>query len=520
MAACAQQGALRAVGLVAGDVGGVAADEPRAAVVAREVLGIGGNAVDAAVALYFTTAVTFPASSSLGAGGACLVFDPENRLVEALEFPALAPPGADSGARLRVAVPAAPRAMFALHARYGRLPWAQLVGPAEQLARLGHPVSRALARDIARVSDRLFVNPYIAAIFGRADGKPLGEGDTLVQLELAAVLTQLRTRGPGVLYSGELAHRLVAGVNEAGGSFDIEGLRGYRPAWRETMQLPFGLHTLHTVPPPLPGGVNLFQMWAMLTQGDRYADAGAEERAHLIAEASMRAFADRGVWRAPGGNGTPVQDLVSETRIDRLMASYRADRHVLADQLSPPPQKHRESPSGTSFVVVDGNGGAVACALTLNNFFGRGWIAPGTGIIMAAATGSGRGAMTSLAPVMMVNPNTGNFLLAAAASGGAAAPSSLIEVMTGVLLDDKPLAEAVAAPRLYHGGRPDVVLHESDESPERLAGLRRRGHVVARAPQIGRVNAVFCRDGFLRNPAACVASNDRRGHGLASLVQF
>ena len=521
LAACtAPQDVLRAVGYSDAKVGGVSADEPRAAIVARDVLSIGGNAMDAAVALYFTSAVTFPATASLGAGGVCLVFDADAERVESLLFPAVPPPSADADTRLKIAIPGAVRGMFALHARYGKLNWSQLLAPAEQLARLGHPMSRAMARDLARVAAPLFNSPAMAAIFGREDGTPLDEGELLVQLELAGIISQLRTRGPGSFYSGVLARNLVRSVSAGGGSLTMDDLRGYQPEWRETLQIPYGVNVIHTVPPPLPGGVGLLQMWSMLQLDDRYADADAGERRHLLAEVSMRAFADRAAWQTPGaalGNGA---SLIADDRIERLMASYKPDRHTPASALNPPPAKRRESPSGTSFTVVDGIGNAVTCSLTLNNFFGRGWMAPGTGIVMAAARPAERGAISAMAPVMIVNPNTGNFFLAAAASGGAVAPSALLGVMARTLIDGEPLASAIQAPRIYQGGNPDLVVYEPGEPAESIDRLRRRGHKLAQAPALGRVNAIYCREGIQENPAGCSVNVDPRGFGLASFVQL
>ena len=131
--------------------GGVATDEPRATLVGRDVLMAGGTAADAAVAIYFTLAVTYPSNASLGAGGACLVQDPDTDdtadTVRALEFlPGVAVGSASANPRRATAVPAAVRGMFALYSRYGRLEWGRLVAPAENLARFGHPISRALAR--------------------------------------------------------------------------------------------------------------------------------------------------------------------------------------------------------------------------------------------------------------------------------------------------------------------------------------------------------------------------------------
>lgn len=375
-----------------------------------------------------------------------------------------------------------------------------------------------MATDLARVAAPLFNDPGIAAIFSREDGTPLNEGELLVQLDLAGIISQLRTRGPGSFYAGPLARNLVKSVSSGGGSLTIEDLRGYQPEWRETVQIPFGDNVIHSAPPPLPGGVGILQMWEMLQRDDAYAQADAGGRRHLLAEASMRAFADRTAWQGSDpGDGAA---LVAEDRIERLLAGYEPDRHTPSSALNPAPVKRRESPSGTSFTVVDGDGNAVACSLTLNNFFGRGWMAPGTGIIMAAARPPERGAISAMAPVMMVNPNTGNFFLAAAASGGAVVPSALIEVMTRTLIDDEPLVDAIEAPRIFHGGRPDVVVYEPDEPPEILDALRERGHLVAQAAALGRVNVVYCRDGLQDDPAGCDVNVDPRGFGLATFVQF
>ncbi|MEO9959917.1 MAG: gamma-glutamyltransferase, partial [Nisaea sp.] len=129
-----------------GFFGSVAVDEPRAAVIAQDVLVQGGTAADAAVSAYFTLAVTLPSSAGPGAGGSCLAFDPVSKRFEQLSF--LPQPLSDD--RNAIAAPLGPRAMFALHARYGRLPITQLIGAPEQLARFGEPVSRRLAEDLER----------------------------------------------------------------------------------------------------------------------------------------------------------------------------------------------------------------------------------------------------------------------------------------------------------------------------------------------------------------------------------
>ena len=188
------------IGFVEGFLGGVMADEPNAALAGRDVLSAGGTAADAAVAAYFTLAVTLPSAASLGGGGICLVHDSESGTVETLDFIARAPASVPATATRPTAIPGNPRGFFALHAKYGRLPWEQLVASAEEKARFGALVSRAFSRDLAEVGAALLVEPKTRQIFGRADGRSvLSEGEVLVQIELASVLSQIRRHGPAEL---------------------------------------------------------------------------------------------------------------------------------------------------------------------------------------------------------------------------------------------------------------------------------------------------------------------------------
>jgi len=504
---------LRALGLQQSYFGGVVGDEPNSVVAARNILASGGNAADAAVALYFTSAVTYPAGAALGGGGACLVYDPVENRVEALEFPATAPNAVRAGATVNNAVPAAPRGMYALQARYGRLQWRQLLGQAEQMARIGHPISRALARDIALVAGPLFADPVMAKLFARPDGTPLQEGDYLVQLDLAALLTTIRTRGPGTFYNGDLARKLVEATQAAGGSLTIEDLREYRPVWRDSIWLRYEFERMHVVPPPGAGGVILLQMWNMLIDGGRYDGADDDERGHLLAAIGMRAFADRGTTM-------PIAEQISEDRAEELMADYRPDARTPVGSLPTPPVAYRESPAGSSFVVVDGDGGAVACTITLNSLFGIGRMAAGTGIILAAAPSPAQRETSSQTPVLLVSHDTKQVLFAGAASGGAAAPSALAEVMARTLIDGEPLDVAIQTPRIHHGGFPDVVIYETTEQGARLQGLIRRGYKVLGVPELGRVNAISCLAEYKAGLEGCQIGNDRRGFGIGTVANY
>ncbi|HEY3848816.1 MAG TPA: gamma-glutamyltransferase, partial [Acetobacteraceae bacterium] len=199
-------------GHVQGFLGGVVSDEPRATLVGRDALSLGGNAADAAVAMGFTLSATLPSRASLGAGGACLAYSSDKKsanggVPEAVLFLPRPPTSVEPNADRPAAVPMLARGLFLLHARYGHRPFETLVVPAERLARFGVPASRALATDLAVVAGPLLADPGASAVFSR-NGAPLREGDPLVQLDLAATLSELRVSGVGDLYQGALARRL------------------------------------------------------------------------------------------------------------------------------------------------------------------------------------------------------------------------------------------------------------------------------------------------------------------------
>ena len=505
------------IGFVEGFLGGVAADEPRAALVGRDILSAGGSAADAATAIYFALAVTLPSSAGLGGGGVCLVHDWKTATTETLEFLTRAPSAVPDSATRPSAVPANARGFFALHTKYGKMRWQQVVGPGEGLARFGFQVSRALSIDMRQVEAALAAESSILRMFGRPDGKGLvAEGDFLTQVELAATLGRISRLGPGDLHGGQMAPALVEGAVAAGGSLTVEDLRAHVPVWRGTVKVQMGNRTAHFTPPPAAAGAVGAQMLAMLLDDDRYKSTSPEGHPHLLAEAALRAFADRGQWLTPRGSSkVPVLELTSAARIDGLIASYDQKRHVPSADLDPAPVERPENPAATSFVVVDRTGSAIACALTMNNLFGTGRIAGTTGILLAALPGQAGRGPTSLGPMMVINHNVNEFFFAGASSGGVTAPTALVGVALRTLVDGLPLEDALSAPRLHHGGLPDLVYHEQNLGASAQRSLTGRGHHIAATPKLGRVNAAHCGGGLPPNPDTCVVRTDRRGFGLA-----
>ena len=485
------------------DQGGAAADEPHAASIARDVLAGGGSAADAAVAAALALSVTYPVAASLGGGGTCVVFDGPTGTVESLVFLPRLPKSGGS-----VAVPGMVRGLAALHARYGRLAWADVVRPSEGLARIGHPVTRAMARNIAAVSDAISQSKSLVRWLDR-DGSGLPrEGDGLVQLEISSTLSLLRTRGAGDLYSGLLGRQFVDASRRMGGAVTMQDLRGYIPVWGGTAQARTSDLTIHTVPSPLVGGTVAGQAWLMLANEDRYRETSAQERPHLLAEVSQRVYSSSSKDR---------REPMSTFRAHALMRSYDSDRH--APTPSDGVAVAGELPviaggdGSTAFVVGDNDGSAVACNLSLGSPFGIGAWDPVTGIV-PAATSMVAGAGTYLGPVLVVRSPDDLVVFAGAASGGAAAPAALVQVAIASTSDGVPLLGALASPRLLHMGMPDRVVTEPTLPEAAIDSLARRGHDVFRAAPIGFVNALYCVNGLGQGKASCSYGADPRGSGL------
>lgn len=393
------------VGSVAGFLGGSASDEPRAALTARDVLSAGGSAVDAAVAGFFTLAVAYPAGAGLGGGGVCIVYDTRSNKAEGLEFlPGPPKTGGD------FAVPGAVRAMAALHGRYGRLPWTQLVAPAESLARFGHPMSRALASRIPAAADRLYADPLSAGLFLRPDGTPRAEGELLVQADLAATLAAIRQRGGGEMYTGPVARAFAEAVERQGGTVSRDDMRDYLPRWQAPTERAYGNQVALTLAPPDGGRVLDRLLMALRSAGPR-ADAATHERLTAEAYASARATVEAGIG---GGDA--------------------------------------------ALVVGDRAGNAAACVFTMSDEFGTGRTASPTGVLLAPAAAR---ADLALAPLLLVNRPTRQAFFVGAASGAAAAPAALATVAAAVHDGGVALADALAAPRGIRLGPNGPLLSEA-----------------------------------------------------------
>lgn len=409
--------------VLAGFIGGVVADEPRAALAARQVLATGGNAADAAVALGLMLSVTLPSRAGLGGGGACVAYAPgdvpNKGVPEAVIFPPVAP--ATGGGDRPAAVPMMARGYYLLSKRYGTRNFAGLLAPAENAAQLGIPISRALAHDLADVAGPLTADPGAAAVFAPG-GAVLTEGSTLRQPTLAATLEQLATLGVGDFYQGVLGHKLATAAAAAGGPLTINDLRQSLATLVPPIDTQAGRDTVSFLPLPADGGLAATAAYRVLQ-----ADPNATQQAEQAADGAAARF------RASHGD-VSVESLLTGGAAPQLPAL----------------------PASTSFVVVDRLGDAVACAVTMDNLFGTGRFAPDTGILLAASPAWKPSPM--LAAGIAWSPGARTFRAAVGASGqnaaGFAAGYAMAEALSGATtpVPDPGRANVAACPSGLPGG--------------------------------------------------------------------
>ncbi len=475
-------------GFIAGFLGGVVADEPNAAIIGRDVLSAGGSAADAAVAIGFAQAVTLPASAGLGSAGVCLLFDPAQRRLETIDFS----PKASSGGRL--GVPGLARGLAVLHARGGKLRWEALLGPAERLARLGQPVSRATLADITAENGLSAVAPPFRPLFA---GLTLGE--PLIQPDLAVTLARLRQAGAGDLYVGSLARQVADGVAALQGDLTIDDLRAFIPQITAPLLLPFGNEVVAMPAPPAGAGGAIAAQYLQILLAAGWADATPEARAHLNVEALRRALGAE-LSRRDG------EAIIDAARTRALAAGIDRARAGAVEPLQLPDAATMPS---AGFVVVDSNGAAVACTVTMVRRFGTGIQAPGTGVFIAAGP---QATSVSLAPLLLVNTRTYRFFGAFAGMEGRAAAPAAVLALLGSITEGRTLEVVLSRPRLFAAGGPVELEPEAIDS---AAALEDRGHQLQRVPQLGRVQALVCATGVPIRAPVCDLRADPRSAGLA-----
>jgi gamma-glutamyltranspeptidase/glutathione hydrolase len=538
-----------------GSGGAVAAAEENAARVGIAVLKKGGNATDAAVAVAFALAVTWPEAGNIGGGGFWTARDAAGKVL-VIDFRETAPRGArrdlftrpgpggkppspTSGA-LASGVPGSVAGLALAHRGRGRLTWKAVVEPAIALARDGFVMTETISNSIERERDRLAKDPEAAAIF-LPGGAPPAPGTLFRQPALAATLEAIRDRGADGFYRGQVARQIAEAQARDGGLITRGDLAIYTAKVRRPLRFRFREAEIVTTPAPSSGPV-LAQM-AMLTElmGSTSLSERGVGSAHLLAEIEKRSYRDRNLYLGDPDFVRVPQDLFTNAeRLRSIAAAIPRDRATPSTALA---SRREEKPSTTHFSVMDGSGAAVAVTTTLNDSFGAARVSPGLGFLLnnemddfaanpgkpnlyglvqgqANAVGPGKRMVSSMCPSIAVVG--GRTTLVWGTPGGSTIPTTNLQVLLNVLSRREPLDAAVAAPRFHQQDYPDKIQYERGRFDAAwIEGLEKLGHTVAerldtdgKPSTLGRVHAIArSADGLM------TAVADPRSGGAAFVVR-
>ncbi len=477
-----------------------------------EILDKGGNAFDAAIAVSAALSVVEPISSGLGGGGFFLLHDAASGRDVFIDARETAPTAATADRYLTAdgefdrdraengpwsaGIPGLPAAFVHVAERYGTLPLRESLAPAIRIAREGFPVYARFARGYQARRQVMERYPGTRAVF-LVDGRPLQEGELFRQPDLARTLELLADRGFDGFYRGEVAARLIAGVNAEGGEWTAADLEAYRVREREPVRFEYRGWEVVTAPPPSSGGIALAQMMQILEGWDLQA-LDETARTHLVVESMRRAFRDRTFYLGdPDFVKVPQRLLTSADYAAGLRATINPARATPSELLSGE-QTPLEDEDTTHFSIIDAKGNRAAVTQTVNLLFGSGLVPPGTGVLLnnemddfalkpgtpnafgvmgydANAPQPGKRMLSSMTPTFMVSDERIALL-------GTPGGSRIITmVLLGALGVDAGLdAQAVTAlPRYHHQWMPDVIGAESGAfSAEVAEGLRALGHTL------------------------------------------
>ncbi len=485
--------------------GMVVAVSSRATDVGVDILKAGGNAVDAAVAVGFAEAVTWPEAGNIGGGGFMLIHRPKAKPAF-IDYREMAPAaatkdmfakGIDFQSAKTAGVPGTVRGFELAHKEYGKLPWKDLVMPAVKLAEDGFAVNAALAGRLNGVQTAK--NPEFLRIFGKKGGWKAG--DVLKQPDLGWSLRLIAEKGPDAFYTGAIADKIAAEMRASGGLITLDDLKKYKAQTRTPLTGTYRGYEIIGAPPPSSGGTAIITALNILELYDLKKNPWmSPETTHLVAEAMRRAFADRAKHLGDPGFTKVPDKLLTKKHAKELAKSIDLEKATKSESLTPEIELAPEKNETTHFSIVDGDGMAVANTYTLENSFGCKVVVPGAGFILnnemtdfnhipgiTNRTGSigtepnlaapGKRPLSSMTPTILLKD--GKLTLVTGSPGGRTIINTVLCVVINYVDYGGDVQAAVDAPRMHHQWFPDRISLEDFPGRAKLdEQLKSLGHTV------------------------------------------
>ena len=495
-----------------------------------EIMNAGGNAIDAAVAVAFSLAVTWPSAGNLGGGGFMVIYLADEQRATAIDYREMAPrqahrdmyldpdgnviEGGPTDGHLSVAVPGTVAGLVYALEKYGRLPLKTVIAPAISLAQDGFPVSDYLEASLERAEERLGSHPESSRLFLR-DGRGYQAGDLFVQPDLAATLARIAQSGNDGFYAGKTADLIVAEMHRGGGLINQEDLKGYAPRERVPVQGSYRGHRVISMPPPSSGGTILIEMLNMM-EPLNVPELGllSSDQVHNVAEVMKRAFADRAEFMGdPDFVDVPVAGLTSKPYAAERRSTISQAHTTAAGDLGAGDPWGYESEETTHFSVIDSQGNAVSNTYTLNYSYGSGVTVTGAGFLLnnimdnfaakqgvpngsgliqgeANSIAAGKRPLSSMTPSIVLEGD--DVRLVVGTPGGPTIINTVFQIIMNVLDHGLDPQQAVDLPRFHHQWLPDTIFHEERGlAKDVVQALEEKGHALETRTSIGDAQAIY-----------------------------
>jgi gamma-glutamyltranspeptidase/glutathione hydrolase len=505
--------------------GAVVSAHPLASKVGVEILKLGGNAVDAAIATQLALAVVYPNAGNIGGGG-FMVARLENGQLVTIDYRETAPANAhrdmyldDKGnprfelsqnGHLSSGVPGTVAGLFE-SMKYAKLAFDKLIQPAIDLAEKGFVISEREAKSLNGLKSELVkYNTATPAFVKQTAWKA---GDTLFQKDLAATLKRIKKDGAKGFYEGETARLIVEEMKRGNGIITLEDLKNYKAKVREPHVFNYKGHTIVGMPMPSSGGLLVHQMMKMI-EDKNISEMGfhSTDAVQLMVEAERRAYADRAEFMGDADfYKVPVSQLASDKYLKERMADFIPGKASTSEQVRPGDIPASESEETTHLSVIDKAGNAVAVTITLNNSYGSRTVVGGAGFLLndemddfsikpgapnmygavggeANAIMPGKRMLSSMTPTLVLKENK-PFLIAGT-PGGTTIPTSVFQTLVNIIDFNMTTEDAVWKPKFHHQWLPDEVYLEKGFPENTKASLKAMGYKTVDRGGIGRTEVI------------------------------
>ncbi len=510
--------------------GAVVSAHPIASKIGVEILKLGGNAIDAAIATQLALAVVYPNAGNIGGGGFMMARLANGKLL-ALDYREMAPLHADRDMYLdekgnvqtnksinghfASGIPGTVAGLFA-SAKYGKLSFKKLIQPAIDLAEKGFVLTEREAISFNSIREGLKKYNTVAPVFIKeTDPIAIGwkAGDTLIQTDLANTLKRIRDFGEKGFYEGETARLIVAEMKRGGGIITPQDLKNYKAKFREAHVFDYKGYKILGMPMPSSGGILVHQMMKMV-EDKNIAAMGFETPAsvQLMTEVERRAFADRAEYMGDEDfYKVPVKTLVSDEYLRQRMKDYQPGIAGNSKEIKPGEMPQKESEETTHLSVLDKEGNAVAVTTTLNNSYGSKTVVGGAGFFLndemddfsakpgipnlygaiggeANAIAPGKRMLSSMTPTIVLKNDKPYIVLGT--PGGTTIPTSVFQTLVDILEFNMSTEDAVYKPKFHHQWLPDTLEIEKG-FPENISeSLKGMGYKIKQRREIGRTEVI------------------------------